>query len=56
MTHCSYCPIEGHPGVFAAEIHPPEVQQHVCVSLVGLLFGLVPGYVLALDDPTQHGL
>lgn len=49
-------PFKGHTCVFAPEIHPPEVQQLLRVSVVGVLDRLVSGLVVSHDDSSDHGV
>lgn len=48
--------LQGNLCILAAEVQPSEVQQHLCVPVVGLWARLDPGYVLPLSHPHHHGL
>lgn len=48
--------LEGHTCIFDPELHPPEVQQHLCVSLVDVLDWLVSGRVISYTDSSDDGL
>lgn len=47
---------QGHNDIPDPEIQASEVQQHLCVSMVGLLHRLVPGLFVSSADSNRHGL
>lgn len=49
-------PFIGHIDIFDPEIVPSEVQQLLCVSLVGVLYRLVSAFVVPNADSNYHGL
>lgn len=55
-TFMNYFLFKGHIGIFDPEILPSEVQQLLCVSMVGIWFRLVSGFVITSADSNYHGV
>ena len=46
----------GNTCIFAPEIHPPEIQQLLCVPFMGILDRLVFGHVICYSDSSHYDL